>query len=677
MDAAACAYEEARSSFGAKGVLTGNPVRGGFAALPEKPHRPPLTLLAFGGSQGSRVLNRALVAALPKLPGPDALRIVHQTGRRCSAEVEAAYARRRPPGGGASRSSTTWSGASPTPTSCSRASGATTCAELAVAGKAARARAVRGRRRRPPDDERARPRGGGRGARCSRRASSRGDVAGPGDQRRSSSTRTRLTAMEQAARAPRPPRRRRPRGRPPGRPEAACLERVQHDPLRRHRRLRHERHRRGAAQPRLHGLRLRPERSDDDATGWPRSARAFPQGHAAAQRGGRPRGGDLDRGARATTPRSPRRAGSAIPVIPRAEMLAELMRLKYGVAVAGSHGKTTTTSMVATVLDDGGLDPTVSSAAGSTCSARARGSARATTWWRGRRVRPLVPEALADARRRHQHRPRAPRHLPATSPTCRRLRRLRQQGALLRRGRALPRRRAACRTILPRVERRVRHLRPLAAGRRLGARRAARGLTGSRFTATRARRAARRRSRCAVPGAHNVLNSLAAMAVGLDLDVPSTSRSGPAPPSRGVDRRFQVRGEAGGVTRDRRLRPPPDRDPGHPRGAAPTGRGRRTVVLFQPHRYTRTQPCWDDFCRAFHHADVAAADGHLPGRRGAASRASPPRRWPEASRARGHRGVRYAGDLKRGHRAALQRGEGGRRRADPGRRHVWTAGEEL
>ena len=48
-----------------------------------------------------------------------------------------------------------------------------------------------------------------------------------------------------------------------------------------------------------------------------------------------------------------------IPVIPRAEMLAELMRLKYGIAVAGSHGKTTTTSMVAAVLDKGGLDPTV------------------------------------------------------------------------------------------------------------------------------------------------------------------------------------------------------------------------------------------------------------------------------------------------------------------------------
>jgi UDP-N-acetylmuramate--alanine ligase len=48
-----------------------------------------------------------------------------------------------------------------------------------------------------------------------------------------------------------------------------------------------------------------------------------------------------------------------IPVIPRAEMLAELMRMKYGIAVAGTHGKTTTTSMVATILSHGGIDPTV------------------------------------------------------------------------------------------------------------------------------------------------------------------------------------------------------------------------------------------------------------------------------------------------------------------------------
>jgi UDP-N-acetylglucosamine--N-acetylmuramyl-(pentapeptide) pyrophosphoryl-undecaprenol N-acetylglucosamine transferase len=88
---AACAYEETRAYFGKKGVVTGNPVRGGFARLPRREHHPPLTLLVFGGSQGSRALNRAMVAALPHLPGPERLGIVHQTGERMREEVAAAY----------------------------------------------------------------------------------------------------------------------------------------------------------------------------------------------------------------------------------------------------------------------------------------------------------------------------------------------------------------------------------------------------------------------------------------------------------------------------------------------------------------------------------------------------------------------------------------------------------
>ena len=118
-------------------------------------------------------------------------------------------------------------------------------------------------------------------------------------------------------------------------------------------------------------------------------ARIF-EGHAAAQRRGRARGGDLDRGAGRQPRGGARRAGTGVPVIPRAEMLAELMRLKYGVAVAGSHGKTTTTSMVALVLDKGGLDPTVvvGGRAGR-ARLRARASARASSWWR----RPTSPTA--------------------------------------------------------------------------------------------------------------------------------------------------------------------------------------------------------------------------------------------------------------------------------------------
>jgi UDP-N-acetylglucosamine--N-acetylmuramyl-(pentapeptide) pyrophosphoryl-undecaprenol N-acetylglucosamine transferase len=133
---AACAYEEARAAFGSKGVLTGNPVRGGFAALPRKQHRPPLVLLAFGGSQGSRVLNRALVAALPQLPGPDRLRIVHQTGEAMRAEVEAAY---RAVGREAEVLSfiDDMEGRMAQADLVLSRSGATTCAELTAAGKAA------------------------------------------------------------------------------------------------------------------------------------------------------------------------------------------------------------------------------------------------------------------------------------------------------------------------------------------------------------------------------------------------------------------------------------------------------------------------------------------------------------------------------------------------------------
>src|SRR5689334_3467733 len=71
-----------------------------------------------------------------------------------------------------------------------------------------------------------------------------------------------------------------------------------------------------------------------------------------------------------------------IPVIPRGELLAELMRLKYGIAVAGSHGKTTTTSMTATILNFAGLDPTVVVGARSApWAGRTRGSDTATSWW--------------------------------------------------------------------------------------------------------------------------------------------------------------------------------------------------------------------------------------------------------------------------------------------------------
>jgi len=133
---AACAWEDAMRWFGARAVLTGNPVRGGFAALPEPRLQPPLRLLAFGGSQGSRALNRALMEALPQLPGPERLAILHQTGPAMRDEVEAAYRQAARPAEVVAFLEDMERRMGEADLVVSR-SGATTCAELAAAGRAA------------------------------------------------------------------------------------------------------------------------------------------------------------------------------------------------------------------------------------------------------------------------------------------------------------------------------------------------------------------------------------------------------------------------------------------------------------------------------------------------------------------------------------------------------------
>jgi UDP-N-acetylglucosamine--N-acetylmuramyl-(pentapeptide) pyrophosphoryl-undecaprenol N-acetylglucosamine transferase len=133
---AACAYEETRHLFGRKGVVTGNPVRDVLVSSPPRPHVPPFTLLAFGGSQGSQALNHALVEALASLPGAGDLRIVHQTGPARQAEVAEAYRR-------VAREAEVLSFLDDMDRRYAEAhvvlcrSGATTCAELAATGRAA------------------------------------------------------------------------------------------------------------------------------------------------------------------------------------------------------------------------------------------------------------------------------------------------------------------------------------------------------------------------------------------------------------------------------------------------------------------------------------------------------------------------------------------------------------
>lgn len=307
-----------------------------------------------------------------------------------------------------------------------------------------------------------------------------------------------------------------------------------------------------------------------------------------------------------------------VPVIPRAEMLAELMRTKYGVAVSGSHGKTTTTSMIAFVLDKGGLDPTI--VVGGRVDVLGSGARLGKSEYMvveadesDRSFLKLQPTlaVVTNIDREHMD---AYRDLEDV------------QQAFLAFANKVPfygaavvcADDAAARAILPKIARRTRSY-------GLGADAQVRALdvellgSSSQYSAVADGRPLGR-FELHVPGRHNVLNSLAALAVGLELDLaPDAIRAGLSA-FQGVDRRFQRKGEAGGVT-------VLDDYGHHPTEIRATlevlrafAGARRTLVLFQPHRYTRTQALWDDFAAAFAGADVllivdvyAASEEAIPG----------------------------------------------------------------
>lgn len=133
---AACAFESTLPHFGDKGVLTGNPVRSSFKTLAPKTHTPPLRLLCFGGSQGSRILSEALIKAIPTLPDEATLTIVHQTGPAQFDQVVHAYRQAGRKADVVPFIDNMWEAFAAADLVLCRA-GATTLAELTVAGKAA------------------------------------------------------------------------------------------------------------------------------------------------------------------------------------------------------------------------------------------------------------------------------------------------------------------------------------------------------------------------------------------------------------------------------------------------------------------------------------------------------------------------------------------------------------
>ena len=296
-----------------------------------------------------------------------------------------------------------------------------------------------------------------------------------------------------------------------------------------------------------------------------------------------------------------------IPVIPRAEMLAELMRLKYGIAIAGMHGKTTTTSMVATVLAAGGLDPTVViggrvDAMGSNARVGKSEYFVAEADESDRSFLKLWP-ILAVATNIDREHLDCYRDLADIERTfIEFLDHVPFYGMVV-----------AChdnddlRRILPAVRRRI-----ITYGIRDGSdfriTDMGCGVAGEgHFAASVFRVQYHERDLgeflLRVPGEHNVRNATAAIAVGIGLDIPADKiRDGLANYS-GVDRRFQLKGRVNGVT----VIDDYGHHPTEIRATLTAARQcgfRRIHVIFQPHRYTRTQLLLEDFATAFADADT-------------------------------------------------------------------------
>jgi UDP-N-acetylmuramate--alanine ligase len=294
-----------------------------------------------------------------------------------------------------------------------------------------------------------------------------------------------------------------------------------------------------------------------------------------------------------------------VPVIPRAEMLAELMRLRYGIAIAGAHGKTTTTAMVALVLDRAGLDPTAViggrlSAFGSNARLGKGDYMVAEADESDRSFLKLSPAIAVITNIDREHMESYGTWETLQQAFAEFANKVPFYGAVIACADDRP-----LRELLPRFSRRVMTyaLDNDATVRGRDMRLEAFGSTCS-VTHARGDRAHQVLGplRLHVPGRHNVLNALAATAVGLEVGVPFSRIATALEEFRGAERRFQTRGEVNGVMVI-------DDYGHHPTeiaavlAAARAGIDRRIIAVFQPHRYSRTAQLLADFGPAFAGAD--------------------------------------------------------------------------
>lgn len=367
-----------------------------------------------------------------------------------------------------------------------------------------------------------------------------------------------------------------------------------------------------------------------------------------------------------------------IPVIPRAEMLAELMRLKYGIAIAGSHGKTTTTSMVATMLDRAAFDPTVVV---------------------GGRVNILGSNArLGHGDFMVVEADESDKSFLKLSPTIavvtnidlehldfyRDLEEIRSYfvqfvnkvpfyGSVI-----------IClddpnvQMIIPQISRRIvsyglrAHADISAADVRMS-----RENFGSLFTVRRAGEPLGE-IRINVPGEHNVCNALAAVAIGLELEMTFDQIREGLESYSGTERRFQIKGRIGDGPESILFVDDYGHHPTEIRAtlAAAKTSGRRVVVLFQPHRYSRTEALFDEFARSFYDAEAvlltdiyAASEDPIP--------TVDAERLARQIERYGHRHARYVGGLEEARAALIETLRPGDLVLTLGAGNVWRVGEEV
>lgn len=345
-----------------------------------------------------------------------------------------------------------------------------------------------------------------------------------------------------------------------------------------------------------------------------------------------------------------------IPVIPRAEMLAELMRLKYGIAVAGAHGKTTTTSLVASVLAAAGFDPTFVvggrvNAAGTNARAGQGDYMVVEADESDRSFLLLAPvvAVVTTIDREHLDQYNSLEEIQSTFLEF--VNRVPFYGAAI-----LCLDEPNVQAIIPGVKRPVvtygvsnqadlvisdielsgldSHFRLTFHGDDLG-----------KFHLP------------SPPGIHNVRNAAAAAAVALYLGIPADLIREGLAKFAGVGRRFEIKGTYAGVT----LIDDYGHHPAEIRATLEAARGcnyKRLLVLFQPHRYTRTKHLWDDFCRAFNLADVlvvseiyAAGESPIDGVTG--------QKLAEAISAAGHKNVVFSNTVQRGVEILLREAQPG------------------